>query len=167
MKIFLIGMPGSGKTTLGKDLASSLMLDFVDLDAEIERADQKTISEIFKQQGEEYFRLLEARLLREWAGGNKGFIMATGGGAPCFFGGMDAINKSGLSIFLDVPVPELIQRVRENKERPLLLSEDIEQLRDKLTTMRNNRLACYRQSQITITDPSLAEVLKKIKGITG
>ena len=167
MKIFLIGMPGSGKTTLGKVLAAHLMVEFVDLDADIERVEQRTISEIFKQEGEEYFRLVEARVLREWAAGNKSFIMATGGGAPCFFDGMDAINQSGVSIFLDVPVSELVERVKKNTERPLLLSDDEAQLRKKLTGMLKGRLACYRKSQIILRQPSLADVLKKIGNVTG
>ncbi|HEX8040173.1 MAG TPA: shikimate kinase [Chryseosolibacter sp.] len=162
MKIFLIGMPGSGKTTLGKELAAHLGIEFVDLDAEIENVEGKSISEIFKQKGEMEFRLLEARLLREWAGGNRDFVMATGGGAPCFFHGMDTINKSGLSIFLDVPVPELIERVRKNTERPLLVSQDEQQLREKLVAMREKRQDCYRQAQVTLENPSLEEALKKI-----
>ena len=162
MKIFLIGMPGSGKTTLGKELAAHLEVDFVDLDAEIESFEGKSISEIFRQKGETDFRLLEARLLREWAGGNRDFVMATGGGAPCFFQGMETINQSGLSIFLDVAVPELIERVRKNTERPLLVSQDEQQLREKLMAMREKRLHCYRQAQVTLENPSLEEALKKI-----
>ncbi len=161
MKIFLIGMPGSGKTTLGKELAAHLGIDFVDLDAEIENFEGKSISEIFRQKGETDFRLLEARLLREWAGGNRDFVMATGGGAPCFFNGMDTINQSGVSIFLDVSVPELIERVRKNRERPLLLTDDEEQLKEKLLTMRKKRLDCYRQAAISLENPSLEDVLKK------
>jgi shikimate kinase len=167
MKIFLIGMPGSGKTTLGKELAAHLMVTFVDLDAEIETVEQRTISDIFKQEGEEYFRALEAKLLREWAGGNQSFIMATGGGAPCFFDGMEVINQSGVSVFLDVPVDELIERVKQNKNRPLLLSDDEQQLRDKLTGMLKRRLACYRRSKIILRQPLLADVLKELGRITG
>lgn len=162
MKIFLIGMPGSGKTTLGKELAAHLGVDFVDLDAEIENFEGRSISEIFRQKGETDFRLLEARLLRDWAGGSRDFVMATGGGAPCFFNGMETINESGLSIFLDVPVPQLIERVRKNTERPLLVSEDEQQLREKLMAMREKRLDCYRQAQVTLENPSLEEALKKI-----
>lgn len=165
MKIFLVGMPGSGKTTFGKQLAARLMIEFVDLDAEIERAEAKTIPQIFNDHGEEYFRLVESRLLREWSAVSTSFVMATGGGAPCFFQGMDAINQSGISIFLDVPVSRLIARVKENKGRPLLLHEGEEHLREKVTAMRNSRLECYRKSHIITQDPSLADVVEKIKAI--
>ena len=166
MKIFLVGMPGSGKTTFGKQLAARLMIDFVDLDAEIEKAEAKTIPRIFKDDGEGYFRMVESRLLREWAGASTSFVMATGGGAPCFFEGMEAINQSGISIFLDVPVARLLARVKENKGRPLLLHEGDEHLMEKLTTMRNSRLQCYRKSHITVRDSSLNDVLEKIKAIS-
>ena len=78
MKIFLIGMPGSGKSTLGRQVARHLGIEFVDLDAEIEKAEAKSISDIFSQQGEDYFRIVESRLLLEWAASTKAFVMATG-----------------------------------------------------------------------------------------
>lgn len=154
MKIFLIGMPGSGKTTLGRELASHLMIDFVDLDCEIEKSQQKSIAEIFRQQGEAHFRLVESRLLREWAASAKHFVMATGGGAPCFHRGMEIINAYGLSIFLDCRVPTLVDRVRQNRERPLLLAEDDEELKDRLSRMRAERLDCYRQARIVLENPT-------------
>lgn len=166
MKIFLIGMPGSGKTTLGKDLAAHLMVDFIDLDSEIEKFEQKSIPEIFNQQGEDHFRWVEARLLREWAVGSHHFIMATGGGAPCFFKGMETINQNGLSIFLDVHITELVDRVRKNQERPLLQSSDETGLKEKLQALREQRLACYQQAKIIIENPSLETVLKKIHAIS-
>ena len=162
MKIFLIGMPGSGKTTLGKQLAGHLNIEFVDLDVEIEKADNQSISEIFAGRGEDYFRLLESRLLREWASGHSSFVMATGGGAPCFHKGIDVINEHGVSIFLDCPVPELMARVRKNRERPLLLASDDNDLKSRLEMMREKRLACYRQAAIILENPSLADVLRKL-----
>jgi len=156
-------MPGSGKTTLGKELASHLQVDFVDLDAEIEKAEQKSIPEIFSSHGEEYFRLLEARLLREWAGSLQPFVMATGGGAPCFYKGMETINECGLSIFLDCPVTTLIDRVKKNRERPLLLISDEKELKEKLERIREERLHCYRQAAIVIENPSLHSLLKTIQ----
>ena len=163
MKIFLIGMPGSGKTTLGKELASHLMVDFVDLDAEIEKSEQLSISEIFSKKGEEYFRILEARLLREWAASPVPFVMATGGGAPCFHKGIETINQHGISIFLDFTVPVLIERVRENQERPLLLATDRIELKQKLERMLAGRLDCYRKATIVLENPTLENVLKSIQ----
>jgi shikimate kinase len=162
MKIFLVGMPGSGKTTLGKELASHLLVDFVDLDAEIERSEQKSISEIFKEEGEAYFRTLEAKLLREWAGSSTAFVMSTGGGAPCFYQGMDTINASGLSVFLDCPVSVLVDRVKRNQERPLLLAQDETALKEKLERIRNERMDCYRRAMIVLENPTLQELLKRI-----
>ena len=160
MKIFLIGMPGSGKTTLGNALASRLMVDFVDLDAEIEKSEQKIIAEIFREKGEDHFRLLEARLLRAWAASSHSFVMATGGGAPCFHNGMDVINQYGISIFLDFPVSVLIERVKNNQERPLLRTPNEEELKAKLERMRADRLACYRKAKIVLENPTIDALLQ-------
>lgn len=162
MKIFLVGMPGSGKTTLGKQLAEHLGVAFFDLDAEIEKAEQKAISDIFTQEGEDYFRLVESRLLREWAASSVPFVMATGGGAPCFYKGMDIINEYGTSIFLDCPVPELIERVRKNKERPLLLASDDDELRDRLNRMLSMRRKCYEGATITLHNATLQSLLERL-----
>lgn len=156
-------MPGSGKTTLGKQVARHMRVDFVDLDAEIEKTEGKSISEIFQQQGEDYFRLLESRLLREWAASTKAFVMATGGGAPCFHHGIDVINQYGLSIFLDCPVPQLIDRVRQNRERPLLLASDEDELRDRLERMLEKRRPCYQQATFALQDATLDSLLSKLE----
>lgn len=163
MKIFLVGMPGSGKTTIGKQVASRLMIDFVDLDAEIEKSEQKSIADIFSQQGEAQFRVVEARLLREWAASPGSFVMATGGGAPCFHQGMEILNQYGLSIFLDCPVSTLVERVRTNRERPLLFASDIEELKGKLEKIRAERLKCYRQAKIVVSTPTSEVILKHIE----
>lgn len=159
MKIFLIGMPGSGKTTLGKQVAEHLQIEFVDLDAEIERQEQRSVSEIFSQQGEDHFRIIEARLLREWAATTRSFVMSTGGGAPCFHNGMEVINGHGLSIFLNCSVPELIERVKSNQERPLLLTADENELKRKLERMLADRLACYNEAKVILEQPSLHAIL--------
>jgi shikimate kinase len=162
MKIFLIGMPGSGKTTLGRQLAAKLQVDFVDLDAEIEKREGKIIADIFRDQGEDHFRLLETKLLREWAGSAHSFVMATGGGAPCFHGGIEVINEFGISVFLDCTVNELIERVKRNRERPLLLSADEQELREKLERMREARMSCYQKAKIILTDPTLPALLDSL-----
>ncbi|MFM8739263.1 MAG: shikimate kinase, partial [Cytophagales bacterium] len=99
MKIFLIGLPGSGKTTLGKQLAERLNIRFVDLDTEIEKSEGESIALIFKRFGEDHFRKAESTQLQKWANLNEDFVMATGGGAPCFFDNMEVMNQSGTTIF--------------------------------------------------------------------
>jgi shikimate kinase len=163
MKIFLIGMPGSGKTTLAKQVAAEMNLQFVDLDKEIEGAEGKSIAEIFNHQGEDYFRQTESKLLRQWAGSQKGFVMATGGGAPCFFKGIDVINENGISVYLDVALEDLVKRVAKKSGRPLLDGNTEEGLETKLKLLRDKRLWFYRQAHVTLTNPTLPDLLKALQ----
>jgi shikimate kinase len=162
MKIYLIGMPGSGKSTLGRKAANELMLQFVDLDHEIEKREQKSIPEIFNLKGEDQFRLTESALLHEWAGSDKSFIMSTGGGTPCFYNGIEVINQTGLSIFLDVSVNHLLKRLEKKTDRPLLQEKDKNALKTKLDTLRQSRLPFYQQARIVIQNPTLPLLLEKI-----
>jgi shikimate kinase len=159
-------MPGSGKTTLGKELAAHLMVDFIDLDSEIEKSEQKSVAEIFAQKGEDYFRLLEARTLRLFTVAPYSFVMATGGGTPCFHQGLDAINANGISIFLDVPIKNLVARVIKNQDRPLLHSLEETGLKEKLESLREQRLSCYLQASFVVANPTLEQILKKLKPIS-
>ena len=166
MKIFLIGLPGSGKTTLGRKIAEALKVPFVDLDTEIERREGRLIPEIFKEKKENYFRILETNELASWCDSDREFVMATGGGAPCFFRNMEMINKSGKSIFIDVPAMEIAQRIQRTnvEERPLLARSGMDGLKDNIETMRTNRLSYYRQAHHTITaETSLSEILDLIR----
>jgi shikimate kinase len=163
MKIFLIGMPGSGKTTMGKQVAAALQLPLLDLDHEIEKRERKSIPEIFKLHGETHFRNIESALLKEWAENDQTFVMATGGGAPCFHSGIDVINRSGISIFIDVPVADLVSRVQHESGRPLLQNSQEESLMTKLERLRVTRLPFYRQATFILQNPSVADVLEKIK----
>ena len=153
-------MPGSGKSTLGKRLAEALMMTFIDLDGEIEKHEGKSIPEIFIERGENYFREIESRLLKEWAASSVNFVMATGGGAPCFFHGMDVINKSGFSIFLQVPLPKLMNRVSGNTNRPLL--EQADEREATLRRLYESRLPCYQRANITVSDPDLHKLMEAI-----
>jgi shikimate kinase len=163
MKIYLIGMPGSGKSTLGKKLAETLSSHFVDLDKVIEDREQKDVKDIFRDKGEDHFRLIESQLLREWAGSEQSFVMATGGGAPCFYQGIDIINKTGLSIFLDVSIDTLLKRLHANTDRPLLNTIDAKDKDEKLHALRTSRLSCYQKAHVIVTNPTIKKLEEAIQ----
>lgn len=163
MKIFLIGMPYSGKSTLGRNLATELGVPFVDLDHAIEAREGKSIPDIFSQQGEDYFRIVESTMLKEWAASSESFVMGTGGGAPCFHEGIDIINQAGISIFLDVPIGELVKRVGGTSDRPLLSAPDQQALTEKLTRLHSDRIAVYNKATFILASPTLPIVLQALK----
>ena len=152
MKIFLIGMPGSGKSTLGKEVSEALGVQFIDLDHEIENKEGKTIPEIFSQQGEEYFRKLESATLREQSEQHENFVMATGGGAPCFHDGIKLINASGISVFLNVSLSELLSRNEMYKHRPLLQGD----AKERLKNLYHKRLSIYNQARQIISGDNIS-----------
>jgi shikimate kinase len=163
LKIFLIGLPGSGKSTLGKELAKSLTISFVDLDTEIEKETGKKISVIFNEFGEDFFRKLESGHLRKWTGSTTSFVMATGGGTPCFVDNMNLINRSGKSFFLDVPVREIVRRIRDTpgSERPLLDVDHPDALKKKIELMRSGRMGFYNRAHVVLSDEQIT--VEKIK----
>lgn len=163
MKIFLVGMPGSGKSTLGRQLASELNLPFVDLDQVIEQHEGKSISDIFRQHGEDYFRRVESELLNAWAARPDAYVMATGGGAPCFYNGMDKLNSAGVTLYLHVPIETLVQRTKNKQHRPLLANESSEELTNRLTSLFSNRKDVYSQAQFTLTNPTLSNALSVLR----
>lgn len=119
--ILLIGPPGSGKSTIGRALSKSLKRNLVDTDALIEKKTQRKIAEIFVDQGESFFRELEASILGEvLLESNQ--IISLGGGAPVSVVSQNAISESGsFVVFLDVSLATAAPRVGFNRDRPLLL----------------------------------------------
>ena len=152
MKIFLIGLPGSGKSTIGKALAKGLKISFVDLDKEIEKEEGMTPSEIFAMKKEEYFRKVESKELKRLCTSPSGFVMATGGGTPCFFDNMEVINRSGISIFLDVSAREVSERMLKTDlaKRPLLAKSSGDEVKDRIEFLRSSRISFYKQAHIII-----------------
>lgn len=127
MKIFLIGYMASGKSTLGQMMAEELHLPFIDLDQEIEETEGKTISEIFAQEnGESLFRELEKDELNDIIKHRDKFVMATGGGTPCYHDGILQMNQTGTTIFLDVSEKEIERRLKTSEIRRPLLDEKSE-----------------------------------------
>jgi shikimate kinase len=167
MKIYLIGLPGCGKSTLGKQLAQKLNIPFIDLDAEIEKNERMSIKEIFKLRGENTFRRVESQLLRKISGEDEEFVMATGGGAPVFFDNIEVMNKLGITIFLDVPAREIANRIlKSNKEeRPLLARLAPDELKDQIEFLRSHRIHFYNQALHTISADAISveDVLIKLQ----
>ena len=144
-RIFLWGMPGSGKSTFGSRLARQLNCGFTDLDLYIEHAAGQTIPQIFRNSGEDEFRLMEHKALQEVIDRKRG-VIATGGGTPCFFEQASLMKQAGLTIFMDVPVEVLSKRVAGRTGRPLLDKSSDQYI--KLSQIRESRLPFYEMAHI-------------------
>lgn len=160
--LYLLGFMGSGKSYVGKALSKELKAPFIDLDAFIEREAKCTIDEIFANQGEAYFRSLEASSLRQLKTAKA--VIALGGGTPCFFNNSTWIRENGDSFFLDVSTPVLIKRLLgETEKRPLLKGKSKEELslfiQDKLAARRS----FYEQATQIIKETALEQIILEIK----
>ena len=124
MKIFLIGLMGSGKSYWTQQLAKKYKTGGYDLDYLIEVREEKTIAEIFAEDGEDYFRKAESTVLK-WFDQKKTYVLATGGGAPCFFDNMAWMNKQGITIWLDEPLPVIAARLAPEKAHRLRGAVDL------------------------------------------
>ena len=137
--IYLIGYMGAGKTTITKLLANKLSLPFYDTDQEIEKNQKRSVSEIFKKDGELHFRMLETELLNNI---NQNSIIACGGGLPIHNNNMGLINSKGISIYLKASNNCLFNRLKNEKQsRPL-----IENKTDK-------KLDLYIKNELQIRSP--------------
>ena len=117
--IYIMGFMGTGKTTVGKALAKKLGKDFIDLDNEIELYEGMSINEIFEEKGEDYFRQIETKVLKEIAE-KKDLIVSTGGGSIVTHGNLEIVKSSGILITLMASPEEILRRVSGNNDRPLL-----------------------------------------------
>lgn len=147
MRIFLIGFMGCGKSTMGRALAASLNLTFIDLDTFLEERYFRTIPQIFAEEGEENFRRKERKVLEEVSSFDN-VIIATGGGAPCFYDNMELMNNSGFCIFLDVEIDSLVSRLIHAKtERPLIKGKSPDELRLFIQGMMQKRRPFYETAR--------------------
>lgn len=156
MRIFLIGYMGSGKSTLGRRVASKLGLTFIDMDHYIEHNQGCSIAEIFERKGEDGFRRIEQSLLSDLLE-MEDVVVATGGGAPCFFDNMEWINNSALSIFIDPDCDALVSRlVGAKQKRPLIKDMSDSELREFVAESLKKREPFYSQAKIRISGRSIS-----------
>ncbi|MEO8173680.1 MAG: shikimate kinase [Sediminibacterium sp.] len=166
MKLFLIGMMGTGKTHWSKKLSKKLKTGGYDLDFLIESHEEKTIAEIFAEEGEDYFRRSEAKVLR-WFKEKKTFVLATGGGTPCHLENMDWMNSQGITVWIDEPVEVLAERLKPEKaHRPLIQHLSDDELSQFLTNKLVERYPFYKRATYHlqgdgISDAGFAKILKE------
>lgn len=147
MIVYLVGMPGSGKSTVGAELAGRLGVPFIDLDVAIARDDGRSITDIFEAEGEAGFRALEARALLR-ASATDPAVIACGGGVVLEPANRIILRNTGTCVFLDVPLDVLEARVEPDADRPLIRSHgDLQRLFDE-------RRPLYREFAAHVVDGS-------------
>lgn len=169
MKLILVGFMGSGKTTVGKEVAKRLKITFVDLDQEIEKATGKRIREIFKEEGEEAFRKVEREVLIKNLQRKEDLVVSTGGGTPIWKNNLEVMKKHGTVIYLKAPFSTLWKRIEKDENRPLAQSG-----RENAEKLFKERLNFYEKADLIIntegkSPPQIAEeivhLLKKSEKI--
>jgi shikimate kinase len=155
--IYLVGMPGSGKTIIGKKLASKINWAHLDLDSFIEENEKRTISDIFKYSDETIFREIERFYLQKTDKFSQ-TVISTGGGTPAYFDNMNWINNHGLSLYLDIPIDELIERVSKFPLKRAVISElTATELQEKMYNLLESRKKFYSLSHLILQEDLLID----------
>lgn len=162
VRIILVGYMGSGKTTVGRQLALALGLSFYDLDWYIEMRYHRTVAQLFQERGEEGFREIERNMLHEVAE-FENIVLSCGGGTPCFFDNMEYMNTLGETVYLKADPEVLAMHLRMGKvERPLIKGKSPEELIQYIHESLEKREQFYTQAKHTL-DVSLLDNYEKIK----
>jgi shikimate kinase len=152
MNLYLIGLMGSGKTTVGRQLAKLLARSFLDSDHEIEARTGVSIPTIFEIEGEKGFRRREAQMIEELTR-KKGVVLATGGGAVLTPRNRECLKQRGWTVYLEAPPDLLLERTRHDRNRPLL---QVENPLDRLQELYTLRDPLYREiAHFTINSASM------------
>lgn len=156
MKIFLIGFMGCGKTHWGKILSQKLNVPFFDLDEKVIEHEGKSIGEIFEKEGEEYFRLLEKDVLHLLTESHESFVMATGGGTPCFYNNIDYLKKQGTVVWINCSTDCLYNRlIKEKDKRPLLKNIPDAELKSYIIRKYSGRKIFYQQATVILPEETI------------
>lgn len=160
MNIILTGFMGSGKTVVGKSLAKKLGKKFVDLDKLIVKKEGRPINDIFKKNGEKYFRDIETLIAKE-ASLLQGVVVSTGGGIVLREENMDALKKNGKIVYLHVSPDVAYNRVKSDKNRPLLKVDDP---LAKIKELLEKREKYYKRNdfEIDTSEMTIDEVVDRI-----
>lgn len=155
---------GVGKSTIGKKLANKLGYAFVDTDLLFEEKYKISIEGFFKKYGEQLFREFENKLLQSTFS-MKNTVIATGGGTPCYFNAINAINKNGISIYLEMPTSAIVNRLENAiKPRPLVKGKSHKKLQTEIERLMSGRINFYENASIVFNavNPDLTNLMKII-----
>jgi shikimate kinase len=166
MKIVLVGYMASGKSSVGKVLAGSFDCNFIDLDEYIETKEGASITEIFTQKGEIYFRIKEIEYLKEILSLEENIILSVGGGTPCYGENMKLINTTATAVYLKASIKTLLDRLnKEKKNRPLIADLSLEKMTEFVGKHLFERAYFYEQAKliVKIDDKTIEEIVVEIK----
>lgn len=151
-RIILIGFMGAGKTSLGKELSAKLGIPFIDSDSVIEKMEKKTIDEIFNQNGEDFFRSLEAEFV-ESVGELTDFVLAVGGGLPCHHDLILDLNRLGTTVYLKYSTETLFTRLSKDKDlRPLVNKLEETELQEYIQNLLKERDPIYSRAKFILDE---------------
>ena len=157
MNIFLIGFMGSGKSTIGRLLATKQGINFIDVDQVIEEKYKKSIGEIFAIEGETRFREIEHNTLQNNLDNNISSVVSVGGGLPCFHENMDLMNSKGITVYLKMSAEAIYSRLVALSEqsralRPLIANKSNEELKVYISETLIKREPFYNQAKLVISN---------------
>lgn len=150
--VYLCGFMGCGKSHIGRMLSEQLGRELVDLDRVIVEREGMSIPEIFDKFGEPHFRTLEAQYIRELSGG---YIVATGGGALINDNTAEFARQSGLSVYINTAFEVCYERIKTDRNRPLVVNNTPEQLRE----LYNKRSEIYRRNSMAMVNGNAKDVV--------
>ncbi|HVD96588.1 MAG TPA: shikimate kinase [Cytophagaceae bacterium] len=167
--LYLVGMPGCGKSTLGKQFSLHSGYGFVDTDVIIIEEQKKSIEQIYAEGGEASFRLMEHALIQQFFD-KENLVICTGGGLPCFHHNMALMNQHGITVFLDVSPEELWNRVKNTdfSGRPIYQDKTPEEIQAVIRERSKERYPFYSTARITLRSDrivleDLLEALDKLE----
>ncbi len=173
--VFLAGFMGSGKSTIGPELAKRLHYEFIDIDCMIEESEKSSIAEIFDRHGEEYFRSLEQEMLNRFSHIEKRMVVALGGGTLEAEGNRMTVKRDGVLVYVRANRREILARVQNRKDRPMLLGPkgeilDESQLSRRVESLLREREKHYLEANIIVNTANLEvpetveEIASKLRG---
>jgi shikimate kinase len=145
-KIYLVGLPGSGKSFTGKWLSQKMGWDFIDLDELIEKNEKQTIAQLFETLGEEGFRSIEQKYLKVTFS-YKQCVISCGGGTPTWDQNMENMGRNGLTVYLNTELSEIERRLEAGKETRPLLAQN-QNLGNQITELNEKRRPYYSRAKV-------------------